>query len=275
MRCILLALVLLTLSGCVIDRTGKSAVADWQRQLTMQDTRVAEVERKIALMEASVRARGRQDVEALEDLTAIRGEVRRLRGELEIAQHQLRGLEDIAGAVRDESDIRLSGLEERLGELEVLLGVDMPATAVTVADAAVPDGAEPGESPAAAVPSDAPDGLLELGREHLEAGRAVAGRAVIQRYLSENPQSPRVFEGHFLLAETWFAEGSFQQAVLAYEDVVQGDPEGEWAPPAMLRQGECFQSMGRGDEARLFWEDLVARYPQSDEALRARDRLGQ
>ena len=47
-----------------------------------------------------------------------------------------------------------------------------------------------------------------------------------------------------------------------------------WAPWSMLRQGECFESMGKKDEAKLFWQDVVRKYPKSKAAKEAKGRLG-
>lgn len=268
----LLVLALVTGPACVIDRTGQSAVSDWKRQLALQETRISDFDRRLGLLESSLRARGRQEAEKMDDLEGVRAEVRRLRGELELSQHRVTELEATTGVVRDEADIRLEGLGTRLAQLEAILGLEMPATAVSETQ---PTGAEDAAPPLVPLAADSgnPDDLIALAGEHLAAGRAPAARAVLARYIDENPQSPRVLEARFQVAETWFAEGAYQQAVLAYEDVVQADTASQWAPRSMLRQGECFQALGRTDEARLFWEDLVARYPRSQEASRARDRL--
>ncbi len=269
----LLLLALMGSTACLVDRTGQSAVSDWKRQLALQEAQLGDFERRLVLLETSLRARGRQEVENMEDLDGVRSEIRRLRGELEIAQNQVQALDEVAGVLQDESDIRLQSLEERLGQVEQLLGKDLPSTAVSLVDEEPADDVSPLSTPPESPSLEGPDGLLELAQEHLAGGRAVAARAVLVRYADENPQSPKVLEAQYLVGETWYAEGSFQQAVLAYEEVVQGDSDSIWAPRAILRQGECFQAMGRADEARLFWEDLVSKYPRSEEAARARSRL--
>ncbi|MEY3210155.1 MAG: hypothetical protein RIT28_636 [Pseudomonadota bacterium] len=42
----------------------------------------------------------------------------------------------------------------------------------------------------------------------------------------------------------------------------------------MVRQGECFKAMGNNDAAKLFWEDVVAKYPKSKAAKEAKTLLG-
>ena len=268
MRSWILAALLLG-PACVMDRTGQSVTSDWKRQLALQETALADFERRLGLLESTLRARGRQDAEKMDDLEGVRSEVRRLRGELELAQHDVAGLSELADAVRDESDIRLVALEQRLDLVADMLGV---ARTASPESSAIPTAVTSPVPPPPTEPTT-PDGLLDLAQDHLEAGRAVAARAVLGRYITANPQSPRALEARFMVAETHFAEGAYHQAVLAYEAVVQADPQAPWAPRAMLRQGECFHALGLTDEARLFWEDLVDRYPRSEEAGRARDRL--
>jgi TolA-binding protein len=41
----------------------------------------------------------------------------------------------------------------------------------------------------------------------------------------------------------------------------------------MLRQGECFAAMGKTKEAKLFWADVVAKYPKSKAAKEAKELL--
>jgi TolA-binding protein len=260
-------------TGCVIDRMGQSAVSSWQDELALQKVEIGEFERRLAILETSLRVRGRQEAEKMEDLGGVRAEVRRLRGELELARHGLQGLEEITGVLRDESNIRLDDLGERVSELETLLGVDLVHAAVSNDPAVVAQDSSASDAGLEMSEAASPDTLLVLAQDHLAAGRALAARSVLRRYVQEFPQSPRIIEARFMLAETFFAEAAYRQAVLSYEEIVELAPNSDWAPRAMLRQGECFLGLGLTDEALLFWEDLLGKYPESQEAQRARERL--
>ena len=74
-------------------------------------------------------------------------------------------------------------------------------------------------------------------------------------------------------AETWFAEGLYEQAGLRYQNVVDKAGESSWAAWAMVRQGECFQHLGNGEGARFFWEDVIRQYPESEAAKLAESLL--
>ncbi len=56
--------------------------------------------------------------------------------------------------------------------------------------------------------------------------------------------------------------------------VVGRRPPPPRAPPALLRQGDCFDGMGRKEDATIFYEDVIRRYPKSKAAKTAKSRLG-
>jgi len=268
-------------TGCVLDRTGQSVTSAAQREMAIQASRTAEaqrlatdLERRVRDMEEVLRYRGRQQAEKLENLDQVTGEIRRLRGELEILQHASQQ-EGSAGSVfREDAAHRLAWSEGRLEALEAALGLPpppMPAVEQGVVEAVEGSEVLPEGKATEAVPAGAD--LFELGKIHLSEGRAPAARAVLARFLQESGDDDRVGEAQLRHAETWFTEGLYQQAILKLEDVVQANPGSEWAAWAMVRQGECFQKMDRPEEAELFWEDVLARHPDTEAAKGARKLL--
>ena len=74
-------------------------------------------------------------------------------------------------------------------------------------------------------------------------------------------------------AETWFAEGLYEQAGLRYQKVVDQAKGSSWSAWAMVRQGECFQHLGNAEGARFFWEDVIRQYPDSEASKLAESLL--
>ena len=262
-------------TGCVLDRTGQSITSAAQREMAIQASRAAEaqrlstdLERRVQDMEEVLRYRGRQEAEKLENLDQVTGEIRRLRGELEILQHASQQEGSAGDVFREDAAHRLAWSEGRLEALEAALGLAPPPM-----PAAEPGTAETEEAPDPTTEGEAtvPEGadLFELAKSHLAEGRAPAARAVLVRFLQEAGDDSRVGEARLRLAETWLEEGLYQKL----EDVVQADPGSEWAAWAMVRQGECFQEMDRREEAELFWEDVLARHPGSEAAKGAKKLL--
>ncbi|MEE2750672.1 MAG: tetratricopeptide repeat protein [Myxococcota bacterium] len=266
-------------SGCVLDRTGQSVTSATQRELAMQASRVVEaerlasdVERRVLEMEEVLRYQGKKEAEKLENLDQVILEIRRLRGELEVVQHTMNQSGSSDTNFREDAAYRLERSELRVEAIEKMLGLEpppMPAPQNTDFEESEP------ETPSGGV-DEVGEGadLFDLGKKHLEAGRNQAARAVFERFMADQSGDERIEEARYRLAESYFADKLYQQAILKMEDVVTADPGSDWAAWAMVRQGECFRGMGKAQEAELWWEDVLAKHPDTEAAKAAKSLLG-
>ena len=78
---------------------------------------------------------------------------------------------------------------------------------------------------------------------------------------------------HFYLADDEFRQGNYQQAVKDYDQVLQNFPDGNKAAAAELKKGFALLELGQKDEGVRTLRHVVQRYPRSNEAVQARDRL--
>jgi TolA-binding protein len=74
-------------------------------------------------------------------------------------------------------------------------------------------------------------------------------------------------------AEEFFIRREWKKAILNYEKYRQEFPKGKNVPDATYKIGVAFQELKMKDEARTFYEEVVEKYPKSDEARRSRTRL--
>ena len=223
----------------------------------------------------------------METVDQLRNEVARLRGDLEVLQHDTAQTSDRSGRFLEDSEFRFGYVDTRLKALEAALGLKPPATVAAVAGATAGEGSAAATEPAAegpagttgegsgapeeTPPADAtPEALLALGEAHVAAGRWKAARAVYQRFVDTTPSHPKIDEGHYRLAEAWYGEGQYQSAILAYQVVLDGWADSPWASWSMLRQGQCFAALGQKENATLFYEDVIRLYPKSKAAKEAR-----
>ncbi len=274
----------LLLLACVLDRTGQSASAGYERELALAQTRVEELETENANIEARVdqleevnRYRGQQEAAKMENLDQVREEVQRLRGLVEELQHEADLAAEDELAWKDDAAFRLEYAEARLASLEETLGLEPPAA----------DGGEPpsevdeetgevvlneGEPTPVELP-EGPEALLKEAEAHMLANRPRVARIYYERFLAEHPDHERAAEASYRLAETFFNEGDYKKAILRFEDVVGSHPDSHWAPWAMVRQGECFGLLGKPVEAELFWRDVIDQYPRTKAAKEAKTLL--
>lgn len=278
-------MTLLLLLACVLDRTGQSATAAYERELALQTTRAQALEQEAVTLQARVdqleeinRYRGRQEAAKQENLDQIRADVARLRGAVEESEHNEALAAEDRAALDADVQFRLEYLELRVSELEDTLGLDTPEPPSDAPDTQVQNNGEvvltdQGPPQEVELPQG-PEELLAGAEAHLTEGRPKVARVLLQKLLDDHSTHERVPEARYRLAETYFNEGNYQRAILAFEEVVSLHPDSKWAPWAMIRQGECFELLGQRAEAELFWSDVIDRYPKSKAAGDAKALLG-
>jgi len=274
----------LLLLACVLDRTGQSATAAYERELALAsaraetlETSASEVERRVAQLEEVMRYRGQQEAVRLENLEQVTDEVRRIRGKIETLEYDAGVTAQERAVLDDDIAFRLEYLELRVQSLESQLGLEAPAPPIEGAATETTEGGEvllvDAEEPAEVELPDSPDELLAVAEEHLVAGRPKVARVMLEKFLKDHEDHEKATEARYRYAETYFNAEDYPRAILLFEEVVTADPKSPWAPWAMVRQGECFKSMGQDAEATLFWQDVVARYPKTQAAKDAKELL--
>jgi TolA-binding protein len=298
MRTIILFGITLWISGCVVDRTGRSASEVYRRELALQGARIGSVESqfdnfedRVVALEEVARARSREDIRKLENMEQVRAAVAEIRGDLELIRHEYDQSAALSVSREEDAAFRLAWLENRADELEKAMGMQPPAppadsgtskllTADLSAGGESTTGTQDGVASAVGEevdaepepPADA-DGLVALAEEHLAGGRERAAEAVLNRFLDLFPDHDRVAEVLYRRAESHYNGGDYAGAVLRFQEVIDGHRESKWAPWAMLRQGEAFDAQGQTDNARLFYEDVTRIWPKSRAAKDAKKKL--
>lgn len=282
-------------SGCVLDRTGRSASDELHRKLLLQESRTGNLETmaqnlndRVGQLEELTRARGQEEILRMETLDQVRTEVAHLRGEVEVLQHDLGKRVTDGQARADDAAFRLQWLEDRAAQLEKSLGLKpTPAPKSALVDgggaaepAATPEAASGGEAapPEASSSADEavtePKAMLDLAKKHLAEARPKAAEAVLLRFIEQHPKDPNLAEARYRLAEASFNTKDYKLALQRFQEVLDKHPNSPWAPWALLRQGECFENQGQKQNAKIFYEDLVRMYPKSQAAKDAKARMG-
>lgn len=183
-----------------------------------------------------------------------------------------------------EGDQRVKDLEARVGKLD---------EALKAQDALIKSREEElkqlKESMATQGASSAaqPDGMNEVTTAESEAVKrdyAAAARALekkdyrtaivrFKEFLKKNPKSRLANNAQYWIGECHYALREFDQAIVEFDTVRRKYPQGEKVPAALLKQGFAFAELGEKVNARLILQELVEKYPQSQEAARAKTRL--
>lgn len=204
-------------------------------------------------------------------MDALESEVRSLRGEVEVMQHQVE-----------------EALAEAQAARRAAAGTPGSTAAVTPgADAPLGDGPEDaaqaapsGSAPPApeAEPTGATSAEVAAYRDARAAWSAEQYDVCIDRFkdfLQTYPSSVHADSAAFWLADCYYRQGEYETAVLRFDDVVARFPDSNRAPDALYRQGEALLRMGPrfGKAAAKAFERVKSEYPDSERAPEAQRQL--
>ena len=92
-------------------------------------------------------------------------------------------------------------------------------------------------------------------------------------YIKYYPNTDLTGNSYFYLAEIQFRQGNYQEAVKNYDQVLQNFSGGNKAASAELKKGFALIELGEKDDGVQALRHVIQRFPRSNEALQAKDRL--
>jgi tol-pal system protein YbgF len=107
----------------------------------------------------------------------------------------------------------------------------------------------------------------------LERKEYKASIAQFKGFLQKYPKNDYADNAQYWIGESHYALREFDQAILEFDLVRRNYPEGDKVPASLLKLGFAFAELGDKVDARLILQELVDRYPQSEEATKAKDKL--
>jgi len=216
------------------------------------------------------------------DLDALKEKMEEVRYQLDrqIGQSTREGdkrIKDLEGRIaRLDNDLKNQGalLKTREEELKIIRETLKIALGSKEAAASV-EGAGPSEfarerlaGESEAVKKDYDEAWKLLERKDY---RAAISR--FKEFIKKNPQSEYADNAQYWIGESHYALREFDQAILEFDVVRRKYPKGDKVPAALLKQGFAFAELGDKVDARLILQELMDRFPQSQEAAMAKQKL--
>ena len=266
----------IAVSGCVTAAEGerlrmdvdslKSETATLQRELAdlkaVQVGRLQTMETRVRELEATLLSLRQADADGGVQIEKVVSELQMLRGEIEVAKHEL-------GTTR--------------ASVESILA--RPPVGVAVA-ASAPKSGDPNKVTQIGgqeVPTDK-KAHYDFAKKLYDDKKFTEAAEAFDLYIARNPKDTDFIDN----AAFWMAESytkiatdatdragrdkALKQAILAYQRVLD-DPGSEKVDGALFKIGLCFEQLGFADEARVFYEELVAKHPKSSLVVDAKKRL--
>ncbi len=176
-------------------------------------------------------------------------------------------VDQISGQIQAQNDT-LDELKVRLAKLNKQFE-DMQSTQQSMA--AQQSQAQQQQQAMAQAP--APDVLYNNALRDYNGGNNDLASQEFADYIKFYPDTDLAGNAYFYLAEIQYKAGAFQKAIANYDLVLQNFPSGNKAAGAQLKKGMALIEMGKTDEGVQELKRVIQRYPRTNEATQARDRL--
>ncbi|OGL59792.1 MAG: tol-pal system protein YbgF [Candidatus Tectomicrobia bacterium RIFCSPLOWO2_02_FULL_70_19] len=99
------------------------------------------------------------------------------------------------------------------------------------------------------------------------------GRALLSAFIAKFPAHELADDAQYWIGQTYFEERNYERAILAFNKVQVDYANGDKAPEALLQEGMSFLSLGDKASARELLMRLQQKYPNSEAARTAEERL--
>jgi tol-pal system protein YbgF len=121
--------------------------------------------------------------------------------------------------------------------------------------------------------SSNPSAVYEDGLKLLRSGQPEAARKRLADYLKTNPEGDLAPNAQYWLAESYYDQERYEEAVVEYQNVIDHYPRAEKVAGALLKQAMSFQRLKSPQNAKLLLEKLIEKYPASSQAELAKKEL--
>lgn len=199
-------------------------------------------------------------VELQTQVEALKQDIARLKGDLELASHQLDLAQQRQKDLYTDTDSRLRKLE----------------SAPTPSSAQGPASAEATASSAAA-PSAAKE---TIEQKQLEAANTLSKEskhkeafAAYDKFLKDFPNSALVPDALYGLGYSQFALKNYKSSIATQQKLLDTHPDSAQAPNAMMNMANSQIQLGQVTAAKKTLRDLVKKYPDSEVTPTAQKRL--
>lgn len=191
--------------------------------------------------------------------------------------------EAISATLKDLSD-RLAEVNEGHQALKAILtppaSETPPAYGAAVAGAVAPSGSPGGSppptgaaAPAPAAPPPAPRELYTQAYADFARGNYDLAIAGFGEYLRAYPSTDFTDNAQYWIGECLYGKKQFAEAIEAWNTLFRDYPSSDKLPDARVKKGMALEKLGRRSQALVEYRYVVDRFPNTQAARIARERL--
>lgn len=114
--------------------------------------------------------------------------------------------------------------------------------------------------------------VFQLNAE-VNALKAERAAMVAQNTAAQAKAATEAKKSPYDVGQDFFEQKDWKKAILNFQKYRDDNPSGKKIPDVTYKMGVSFQELGMKDEAKTFYDELVSKYPGSNEAKKAKIRL--
>jgi tol-pal system protein YbgF len=249
------ALLLLVLCYGIPAQAGLLEDDEARKQIQLLEARVLK-------LEDAVKQQTRSMLDLQSQIDSLNAEIRQLRGQNEETVH---GLQDSEKRQKDfyvDLDTRLRHFESAEEATKEAAAKDAVAAKATVA-------------PVSDDPFDpvAEDRAFEAGYSSFKAGSYANAAKAFHDFIKKFPDSVRVSDANYWMGNTQLAMKDYNNALDTYQGYLKDFPEAPKSADVMYGIARCQYGLKKPVTARKTLKKLVAKYPASEAAAKAKKLL--
>jgi tol-pal system protein YbgF len=172
----------------------------------------------------------------------------------------------------------MTDVTARIGKLEQQI-MDLSNAVRTINSPAPPPGSTTGGSSPGPTTSNVPpisgDMLYQNANRDRIGGKTDLALQEYQEYVKLYGDGPMAPAAEFWVGDLYFGQGDYENALKAFDQVLERYPANVKTPDALLMKGKTLVKLDRRNAGASEFRELIKRYPSSDAAVKARAQLKQ
>ncbi len=220
------------------------------------NTRFAQIEAQLNTQLSAAEQKTAQGViELASQIDLMRADIAQLRGQIEVLSYQVDETQKRQRDLYADLDARLRALEGGVTPL-----VSNNATA-------------PGGQTTVTASPENEEQAYQRAMDMFKRGDYESAATSFSAFLKTYPQSTNAAAAQYWLGNARFAQRNYRATIEAQTELLQKYPDSAKVPDAMLNLASAQTELGQHDAAQTTLQTLIARYPGSDAAGKAKQRL--
>ena len=177
----------------------------------------------------------------------------------------------------DDASVRLGTIRDEIDALRTTVtALSQGQTSAAPVEPPDPNAPLPPVPPPAPLPSTAglsPTRMYQTAFADYTSGQYSLAITGFEQFIRTFPRSEMADDAQFFIGEAQYMQNKFADAIAAYNAVIQNYAMGDQVPLALYKRGQAQQQLGQIDAARASWQLVLDKFPDSDGARLAKQRV--